>query len=47
LLYKGKSLAFRVVLQDTDRTLSDAEADAAMTAIVEGLGTDLGGELRR
>lgn len=47
LLYKGKSLAFRVVLQDTGRTLSDAEADAAIAAIVEGLGTDLGGELRR
>jgi phenylalanyl-tRNA synthetase beta chain len=47
LLYKGKSLAFRVVLQDTGRTLSDAEADAAVAAIVEGLGTDLGGELRR
>ncbi len=47
LLFKGKSLAFRVVLQDTARTLSDTEADAAVAAIVEGLGTELGGELRR
>ena len=47
LLFKGKSLAFRVVLQDTARTLSDVEADAAVAAIVEGLGTELGGELRR
>lgn len=47
LLFKGKSLAFRVVLQDTARTLSDVQADAAVAAIVEGLGTELGGELRR
>ncbi len=30
LLNKEKSLAFRVVMQDTERTLSDAEADAAV-----------------
>ena len=30
-----KSLAFRVVMQDTERTLTDAEADAARDALVE------------
>ncbi|HRK57018.1 MAG TPA: phenylalanine--tRNA ligase subunit beta, partial [Burkholderiaceae bacterium] len=47
LLSKGKSLAFRVVLQDTAQTLSDAQVDAAVGAIVEGLGTALGAQLRR
>jgi phenylalanyl-tRNA synthetase beta chain len=32
---KEKSLAFRFWLQDTERTLSDAEADAAMRAVTE------------
>ncbi|HEX4596726.1 MAG TPA: phenylalanine--tRNA ligase subunit beta, partial [Burkholderiaceae bacterium] len=35
LLNKEKSLAFRVVLQDTRRSLSDSDADAACDAIVE------------
>ncbi|MBM3384380.1 MAG: phenylalanine--tRNA ligase subunit beta, partial [Betaproteobacteria bacterium] len=30
-----KSLAFRVVMQDTERTLTDAEADSARQALVE------------
>jgi len=47
LLNKGKSLAFRVVLQDTDRTLSDTDADAAMAALVAGLQERLGGSLRQ
>ena len=35
-LPKGtKSLAFRVVMQDTERTLTDAEADEARDALVE------------
>ncbi len=41
-LYQGpslpagkKSVAFRVVMQDTERTLTDAEADAARQALVE------------
>ncbi|MBI3372165.1 MAG: phenylalanine--tRNA ligase subunit beta [Betaproteobacteria bacterium] len=44
-LYQGKgvpegrkSLAFRIVMQDTDRTLTDAEADLAITKMVELLG---------
>jgi len=34
---KEKSLAFRFWLQDTERTLSDVEADAAMSAVAERL----------
>lgn len=47
LLNKEKSLAFRVVLQDTDRALNDADADAAIGAIVEGLEKQCGARLRR
>ncbi len=47
LLIKEKSLAFRIVLQDTEKTLSDAEADAAVTALVEGLSQSVGARLRR
>lgn len=46
LLIKEKSLAFRVQLQDTERTLSDADADAAVAAIVEELGARFGARLR-
>jgi phenylalanyl-tRNA synthetase beta chain len=48
-LYQGqnlphgtKSLAFRVVMQDTERTLTDAEADAARQALVELWGRRFG-----
>lgn len=47
LLNKEKSLAFRIQLQDTERTLSDADADAAVAAIVEELGARLGASLRQ
>jgi phenylalanyl-tRNA synthetase beta chain len=47
LLNKEKSLAFRIVLQDTDRTLSDADADAAVAAIVDGLAQQIGARLRQ
>jgi phenylalanyl-tRNA synthetase beta chain len=47
LLNKEKSLAFRIVLQDTERTLSDVDADAAVAAIVEGLGAQIGARLRQ
>jgi phenylalanyl-tRNA synthetase beta chain len=43
---KEKSLAFRFWLQDTQRTLSDAEADAAMTAVSAALSSTLGARLR-
>jgi len=47
LLNKEKSLAFRLVLQDTERTLSEAQAEAAVAAIVEGLATRLKARLRQ
>ena len=52
-LYRGsglpqnkKSLAFRVVMQDTERTLTDAEADAARGALVVLLGRKFSATLR-
>jgi len=47
LLFKEKSLAFRVHIQDTDRTLSDADADASVVSIVEELGRRFGARLRQ
>jgi phenylalanyl-tRNA synthetase beta chain len=47
LLNKEKSLAFRVVLQDTRRSLSDSDADAACEAIVEHLTITLGARRRQ
>jgi phenylalanyl-tRNA synthetase beta chain len=41
-----KSLAFRVVMQDTARTLTDAEADAAMAQLTEVLSAKFGAKLR-
>jgi phenylalanyl-tRNA synthetase beta chain len=53
-LYQGsgvpagrKSLAFRVVMQDTERTLTDAEADAARDALVSLLGQKFSASLRK
>jgi phenylalanyl-tRNA synthetase beta chain len=52
-LYQGgslpagtKSLAFRVVMQDTERTLTDLEADAARDTVVALLGRRFGAILR-
>ncbi|MBV8033419.1 MAG: phenylalanine--tRNA ligase subunit beta [Betaproteobacteria bacterium] len=46
-LPKGsKSLAFRVVMQHTERTLTDAEADAAREALVALLGRKFSATLR-
>jgi len=47
LLIKEKSLAFRIVLQDTDRPLADADADAAVAAIVAELQESCGARLRQ
>ncbi|HVJ23238.1 MAG TPA: phenylalanine--tRNA ligase subunit beta, partial [Burkholderiales bacterium] len=41
-----KSLAFRVVMQDTERTLTDAEADAARDALVALLSRKFDASLR-
>ncbi len=41
-----KSLAFRVVMQDTERTLTDAEADAARDALVALLSRKFSATLR-
>ena len=52
-LYRGKgipegkkSLAFRVVMQDTGRTLTDAEVDAAMAQLTEALVSRFGAQQR-
>ncbi|HEY6896337.1 MAG TPA: phenylalanine--tRNA ligase subunit beta [Rhodocyclaceae bacterium] len=41
-----KSLAFRVVMQDTQRTLEEAEVESAMAALVTAAREKLGAELR-
>jgi phenylalanyl-tRNA synthetase beta chain len=41
-----KSLAFRVLMQDTQRTLEDAEVDAAVTALVQRAEADFDARLR-
>ncbi|HTY04227.1 MAG TPA: phenylalanine--tRNA ligase subunit beta [Rhodocyclaceae bacterium] len=41
-----KSLAFRVVMQHTDRTLEDAEVEAAVAKLVQAAGKEFGGALR-
>jgi phenylalanyl-tRNA synthetase beta chain len=53
-LYRGsglpsgrKSLAFRVVMQHTERTLTDAEADAARDLLVSLLGRKFSASLRK
>ncbi len=52
-LYRGKgvdagkkSLAFRVVMQDTSKTLTDAEAEAAMAQLLQLLAKCVGAKLR-
>ena len=41
-----KSLAFRIVMQDTQRTLQDAEVDAAMQQLVAVLEQSFAAQLR-
>ncbi|HZV53332.1 MAG TPA: phenylalanine--tRNA ligase subunit beta [Rhodocyclaceae bacterium] len=41
-----KSLAFRIVMQDTEQTLADAEVDAAIAKLVEVAGKEFSGALR-
>ncbi|HYB50446.1 MAG TPA: phenylalanine--tRNA ligase subunit beta [Burkholderiaceae bacterium] len=47
LLNKEKSLAFRIVLQDTHRSLAEADADAARATIVEQLLKRWGARVRQ
>ena len=41
-----KSLAFRVLLQDTEKTLTDAEADLAITKLLDILQSQFDARLR-
>jgi phenylalanyl-tRNA synthetase beta chain len=41
-----KSLAYRLALRDDERTLTDAELDAAVAAVVAGLTADIGARFR-
>ena len=41
-----KSLAFRIVMQDTQRTLQDAEVDAAMQQLITCLQQNFAAQLR-
>ena len=42
-----KGLAFRVLLQDTDRTLTDTDIEKVIGEALEGLKTDFGAQPRR
>jgi phenylalanyl-tRNA synthetase beta chain len=42
-----KSLAFRVLLQDTQKTMTDAEVDAAVQQVRQRLQERFGGEFRQ
>jgi phenylalanyl-tRNA synthetase beta chain len=53
-LYRGekiekgkKGLAFRVLLQDTQKTLTDAEVDAAIAGLLKVLEQEFGAKLRQ
>ena len=53
-IYRGKgmadnekSLAFRMLLQDTEKTLTDIEADLAVKKLINNLGNRFGAKLRR
>jgi phenylalanyl-tRNA synthetase beta chain len=41
-----KSLAYRLVFQDPERTLTEAEVDAAVAEVTRVLSTEVGGRLR-
>jgi phenylalanyl-tRNA synthetase beta chain len=43
---KEKSLAFRVLMQDTSKTLSDQEIDLAVSSIIEAMRARVGAKLR-
>ncbi len=41
-----KSLAYRLTLRDDERTLTEADVDSTVAAVVAGLAADLGARLR-
>jgi phenylalanyl-tRNA synthetase beta chain len=41
-----KSLAYRLAFQADDRTLVESEVEAAVSAVTDGLASDVGGRLR-
>ena len=41
-----KSLAFRIVMQDTEKTLADADADAVVAGLVAAVAKEFGARLR-
>ncbi|RBH46308.1 hypothetical protein C3F00_037170, partial [Pseudomonas sp. MWU13-2860] len=41
-----KSLAFRVLLQDNSRTLTDEDVEPALSALLDGAAAELGAQLR-
>lgn len=43
---EDKSLAFRVVMQDTEKTLADEEVETAIASLVRVAGDEFGGRLR-
>jgi phenylalanyl-tRNA synthetase beta chain len=43
---KEKSLAFRVLMQDTSKTLSDQEIDLVVSSIIEAMRVRVGAKLR-
>ena len=52
-IYRGKplaegevSLAYRLQIRDDDRTLTEAELDAVVTAVTAGLTTEVGARFR-
>jgi phenylalanyl-tRNA synthetase beta chain len=45
--YGKKSLAFRILLQDTRRTLTDEEADAVVLILITAAEQEHGASLRR
>jgi phenylalanyl-tRNA synthetase beta chain len=45
--YGKKSLAFRILLQDTQKTLTDEEADAVVVTLITAAGQEYGANLRR
>ena len=46
VIFGKKSLAFRIVMQDTQRTLQDTDVDAVMQQLIDKLKNNIGAQLR-